>query len=378
MLRSSVSCIASKASAPGVAVDRRQADAVDATTESPSRTPSATRAGLDPQGRAVRAVVDGGDGADLLDDAGEHDVASGRVAHPGVEKDIRADAEGLQRQAAAAPRRSMAGANAGPNSAGASGSPRIRGATNSSTRSISPSAQQRAGQRRATLAEHGLDVARGERPQAVGEARDGQRLDARRLQRRAPVGGRVGPDQRQHRALAHGCGRAATPTGSRARAGRPPRAAAGARRAARRRAPSGWGRRRAPCRCRPAPRRPRRAARARTRGSPAPEIQRASPLRGGGAPVERDRRLVGEVRPAERDGRPEAGVLTPRGEADRARRVGDLHLDARRAQPREAARRRPRRTDRCAAATTRVTPAAIRASAHGGVRPACAQGSRLT
>ena len=76
-------------------IDRGQADAVDG-----DRVAEADAVGdlfgRDPEGRSIGAVVDGGDGCELLDDAGEHDcVRVGR--DPGVQQDIRADPFGLQR-----------------------------------------------------------------------------------------------------------------------------------------------------------------------------------------------------------------------------------------------------------------------------------------
>ena len=81
------------------------------------------------------------------------------------------------------------------------------------------------------------------------------------------------------------------------------------------------------------------------------------------------------VGPAEGGGDQEAEV-----EADRLAPRGGRHLDLHpgRAQPREAAAGDPRVGDRAWQATTRAMPAAITASAQGGVRPWWEQGSRVT
>ena len=91
----------------------------------------------------------------------------------------------------------------------------------------------------------------------------------------------------------------------------------------------------------------------------------------GDAAVERDRRLVGDERAAERDPRAPGLVLAPRLEA-----VGELDLDA---------RSRSRSSPPCASgfgssepATTRAMPAASIASTQGGVVPWWAHGSIVT
>ena len=132
------------------------------------------------------------------------------------------------------------------------------------------------------------------------------------------------------------------------------------------------------CRCRPARRRPAPATRARARGSAGDEIQRESPPARRRAPVERRRRLVGDVRAAEDAVRAEAGRLAPG--ADRERIVGRRARRPRR-PPRAGAPgrgRRPWRSDRRRPRPRGVTPAATSASAHGGVRPWWEHGSRVT
>ena len=107
------------------------------------------------------------------------------------------------------------------------------------------------------------------------------------------------------------------------------------------------------------------------RRDPARARRRAAPCGRRGV-----RGLVGDVRPAERRacgtrrsaGAPRSSIVA----------VGHLDADPGLAQPREPARRPTFSVGSPAAHDHARTPAAISASAHGGVRPWCEHGSRLT
>ena len=96
-----------------------------------------------------------------------------------------------------------------------------------------------------------------------------------------------------------------------------------------------------------------------------PVIQWLSPRRGGDAAVERGRQLqVNSGRLSRTRSRKPALIS-----AASLRARTDLDLDAGRAQPGVPLRRSPADRDPRVADTTRATPASIRASAQGGVRP---------
>ena len=322
---------------------RGQVDAVRQTpsteTESPSRMPSRDPVGRDPEGRSIGAVVDGGDGCELLDDAGEHVSRQGGSRTQASRRISAPTRSGSSDTAASAARRCVAGCKRLAEQAGRGGIAEDARRHEQRHPVDQPVAQQRAGQRRAALAQHGLHLARGQQP-AARSARlvDGERLDARGLQRRAAVGRRVGRHEHQHRALGRRSGRGCEATGRRARAvdHDPQRLPLGRRIAVARRQRGVVGDAR--CRSRPARRRPPPASActsARLSGDGDPARVAGARRR---AAVERDRRLVRDVRPAERDGRPEAGVLAPRGEADRGRR----DRPRRRRRRRRARRANPR------------------------------------
>ena len=215
-----------------------------------------------------------------------------------------------------------------------------------------------AGERRRDEHEQLVDevVARGTRPRASGRLRAGATARRRRPSAAA-------------RPRAARCG---------ARAPSPPAA--------------GRGRTRAAAAARAAPHvarassarvvRPHRAHPDRDRVRPRPQLVHAAAARLAGdparaghghAPVERHRDLVGHERPAARD--PDAPGLVLRHAPPR---VGDLDLDARRAEPLEAAPARPSGSDRRPPPRRARRPPSTTASAHGGVVPWCEHGSSET
>ena len=231
VLRSSVSCMASNARAPGVDVDRRQADAVDrdgvarrrrrprdpvrrATGASSHRRRDRRRRRL-PSSWTMPVNMCSGQG-------GSRTQASRRISAP-----IRS---ALQPAGAERVRDRRRAASAGPNRPGASASPRMRGATNSATRSISAAAQQRAGERRAALAQHRL--ARRARRARAARRRGSRRPASRRRAASSAArrsAGASGATSTQHRAVRRRSRTSCEASGEPRARGRRRPAAAGAR-----------------------------------------------------------------------------------------------------------------------------------------------------
>ena len=284
--------------------------------------------------RAPRPCLDRDDGAELLDDAGEHRLAQGSRSSP------RTGYPAHPLGASDSQRRLGQRGRARPRTGRAAGAEHAIGASEQRHAVDQPASQKRRGQRRPAL-----DAAAGDprvapsTASAVGERRGGRR-GARPLER-ARSAGAPGATTPAPAPASDGARRAASRRGSRPRRSNTTR--------------SGWrsaggvdvargqlgvvGERGADADQPPRPIAP--AARARSARLCGDEIQRALARRGGGAAVAADRGLVGDVRAAQLTracGTPRSGARAPRSIVA----GGHVDLDPGRAQPREPRAVHPR------------------------------------